>query len=273
MNVTKYLALFFLLVFTFGCEESISTEINKDIVVVQAFVYADQPVTDVSLTEVLPLGTEDTLAPPISNAEVYINKGDDSFLLSEDNNREGYYSYPGNDLIINSGDELTLQINVNGQNILAKTIVPPKPINLVLDSDTLLIPDIAEGIRMRDLPDIEKYSINLTWDNTDESYYYVVIENIEENPVPIDLQFGKFATRFVTEPSISSEYRASFRTITHFGRHLMILYRVNQEYVDLYESREQDSRNLNEPLTNIENGLGVFSAFASDSVYFYAIKE
>jgi len=53
----------------------------------------------------------------------------------------------------------------------------------------------------------------------------------------------------------------------------MILYRVNQEYVDLYKSRDQDSRNLNEPLTNIENGLGIFSAFANDSVYFYAIKE
>ncbi|MDA3862202.1 MAG: hypothetical protein PF445_13365 [Melioribacteraceae bacterium] len=53
----------------------------------------------------------------------------------------------------------------------------------------------------------------------------------------------------------------------------MVLYRVNKEYVDLYESRDQDSRNLNEPLTNIENGLGVFSAFASDSVYFNAVKE
>ena len=267
------IVMLFIMLFAFGCEESITTSVNSDIVVVQGFIYADQPVTDISLTEVLPLGSEDTLAPPISNAEVFISKGDNKYLLIANSEKEGFYYYPGNDLIINTGDELALEVNVNEQSLLAETVVPPKPTNVNLDSDTLLIPDIAEGVGMRYLPDLEGYSVNLSWDNFDESYYYVVIENIEENPVPIEVQFGKFASRFVSEPSISNEYRVSFRTVTHLGKHIMILYRVNQEYVDLYESRDQDSRNLNEPLTNIENGLGVFSAFASDSVYFYAVKE
>ncbi|MBC8181278.1 hypothetical protein H8E88_09140 [candidate division KSB1 bacterium] len=48
----------------------------------------------------------------------------------------------------------------------------------------------------------------------------------------------------------------------------MKVFRVNQEYGDLYQSRNQDSRDLNEPLTNIVNGLGVFSAFNCDSVFF-----
>lgn len=273
MKITKYITALLLLIFTIGCEENVSTEINKDIVVVQGFVYANQPITDISLTEVLPLGSEDTLAPPISNAEVFITKGDDKYLLIENSEKKGYYFYPANDLSVNTGDQLSLEVSVNNQTLFAETTVPPKPINIKIDSDTLVIPEIAEGVGMRFLPDLEEYSINLTWDNFDESYYYVVIENIEENPVPIDLQFGKFASRFISEPSVSSEYRVSFRTVTHLGKHLMILYRVNQEYVDLYESRDQDSRNLNEPLTNIENGLGVFSAFASDSVYFYVIKE
>ena len=37
--------------------------------------------------------------------------------------------------------------------------------------------------------------------------------------------------------------------------------------------KQQDSRDLNEPATNIENGLGVFSAFNCDSVFFYAMQE
>jgi hypothetical protein len=273
MNFIKYISVISLLIIAIGCEDNISTEINRDIVVVQGFIYADQPVTDISLTEVLPLGSEDTLAPPISNAEIFISKGEDKYLLIENSENAGFYLYPGNDLIINTGDKLSLEVNVNEQTLLSETTVPPKPTNIDLDSDTLLIPEIVEGVGMRYLPDLDIYSINLTWDNLDESYYYVVIENVEENPVPIEVQFGKFASRFVSEPSISNEYRVSFRTVTHFGKHIMILYRVNQEYVDLYESRDQDSRNLNEPLTNIENGLGVFSAFASDSVYFYAVKE
>jgi hypothetical protein len=39
------------------------------------------------------------------------------------------------------------------------------------------------------------------------------------------------------------------------------VYRINQEYADLYRTRQQDSRDLNEPLSNVVNGLGVFSAF------------
>lgn len=271
MNILKFAALIALVFTTFACEETITTSINKDLVVVQAFVYSDEPVKDISLTEVLPLGSLDTIAPPIINAEVFISDGINKYLLISDELRAGYYYYPNNDLIINSGDELVLEINYNNQQIVAKTTVPPKPQNLKLDSDTLLIPNVTTGIK--DLPDLDYYGATLSWDNLDNSYYYVVIQNVEENPTPIDLQFGKFATRFVSAPSISNEYKLSFRTITHLGRHLLVLYRVNQEYVDLYESRDQDSRNLNEPLTNIENGLGVFSAFASDSVYFNAIIE
>lgn len=271
INIIKYVISLFVIVFSFGCEDTITTTINRDLVVVQGFIYADEPVKDISLTEVLPLGSLDTLAPPITDAQVFITNGSNKYLLIADETRAGFYYNTESDLVINSGDELSLEVNYNEQSISAKTTVPPKPQNVNLVSDILPIPNVSTGIR--DLPDIDYYSTTLMWDNIDNSYYYVVIENIEENPEAIDIQFGKFASRFVSAPSISNEYRLSFRTVTHLGKHLMILYRVNQEYVDLYESREQDSRNLNEPLTNIENGLGVFSAFASDSVYFNAVKE
>ena len=59
----------------------------------------------------------------------------------------------------------------------------------------------------------------------------------------------------------------------HQGLESPRVYRINQEYADLYGSRQQDSRDLNEPLTNNRNGLGVFSAFNSQAVYFYARAE
>jgi hypothetical protein len=68
-------------------------------------------------------------------------------------------------------------------------------------------------------------------------------------------------------------YSINHRIIIHYGRHQVKLYRINQEYADLYMSRQQDSRDLNEPLTNIQNGLGVFSAFNSEIVYFDAVAE
>ena len=48
----------------------------------------------------------------------------------------------------------------------------------------------------------------------------------------------------------------------------MKLYRVNEEYADLYEGLNQDSRDLNEPPSNVRGALGVFSAFSADSAFF-----
>ncbi len=272
INLVSKIFLFLTIYISFGCEENVSTEIDKDLIVVQGFVYANQPVKDIYLSEVLSLGAEDTLAPPIINAEVIIKKGNNNYSLISDDNREGFYYYSGNDLIINSGDEIFLEVNIDDRKITAQTTVPSKPTNLLLDSGTLPIPEFTPGSGRRPT-DLESYNIKLTWDNSDNSYHYVTIDNIGQDPTFIDLNTGKFSSRFISEPSISSEYRVSFALITHLGEHRLILYKVNQEYVDLYESRDQDSRNLNEPLTNIENGLGVFSAFASDTVYFNAVKE
>ncbi len=51
------------------------------------------------------------------------------------------------------------------------------------------------------------------------------------------------------------------------------VYQINQEYADLYENREQDSRGLNEPPSNIKNALGVFSAFNSQEAFFEVVKD
>jgi hypothetical protein len=47
---------------------------------------------------------------------------------------------------------------------------------------------------------------------------------------------------------------------------------VNKEYEDLFNNLEQDSRDLNEPPSNITGALGIFTAFAADSVFFEIVK-
>ncbi len=51
------------------------------------------------------------------------------------------------------------------------------------------------------------------------------------------------------------------------------MYRINAEYAQLYGNRTQDSRDLNEPPSNIRNGLGVFSAFNISSVFFEVAEQ
>lgn len=79
---------------------------------------------------------------------------------------------------------------------------------------------------------------------------------------------------FTTTPT--QENVLSLRPLIHYtqyGTHKVTIYHVNEEYALLYETSTQDSRDLNEPYTNINNGLGIFSGFASQEVYFEVIKQ
>jgi len=98
----------------------------------------------------------------------------------------------------------------------------------------------------------------------------VVIDNLEADPeiLPTTEIFSRFAPRIIQRPTAGDSSRVRLLTLTHYGRHRLKLYRVNDEYADLYEGLNQDSRDLNEPPSNIHGALGVFSAFSADSIFF-----
>ncbi len=272
----KRLFLYFLS-FTFilfsSCEDDTIVNSSSNDIVVSAYLYANQPINDIQITSTLPLGSQDTIAPPVSDANVTIIKASKEYMLFSDVNRPGYYTYEANDLNILSGDVLDLVVEHNAEVVKSKTSVPQKPLNPELDDDQLVVPDFS-NFRFGDRPDPEETSISLTWTNEDDSYYYVVVESADESAEEIETGFGFGGGRFfISEPRQTDEFNINFGLLTHYGKQRLILYKVNEEYADLYESREQDSRNLNEPLTNIENGFGIFTAFASDTLFFNVVKE
>ena len=112
----------------------------------------------------------------------------------------------------------------------------------------------------------------MAWSNPTAGYFYVVIESIDSSR-----QFLRndsvFTRRFVSNPTNEASYTINNNSILYTGRQVLTLYHVNKEYADLYLSRQQDTYSLNEPLTNVHNGLGIFSAFASDSLYFSVVLE
>jgi hypothetical protein len=102
----------------------------------------------------------------------------------------------------------------------------------------------------------------------------VVVQNVDSVPVAFQSDtldsLGFRGASFLSSPFDDTMYVITFAQIKELGRHRVTLYRVNQEYVDLYDYRTQDSRNLNEPKTNVVNGLGIFTAVNCDSIFFYA---
>ena len=253
-----------------SCTGSNPVVTEGDDIVVQAYLFAHEPVDDNRLTSTVALDAESGQSPPVNDAQVALVKGSQRYALTPSPGDSGYYHYPGNDLFVEEGDHFTLEIQHNNRLITGETVVPEPPVNVALSSTVLDLFDPADS-QFGTFPDLESLTVEVSWDNEEGALFYLVIENIEQDPEAIEISF-KRPQDFISQPTQQDSFRINQGMVTHLGRHLVHIYRINQEYADLYESREQDSRDLNEPLTNINNSLGVFSAFNSQTVLFEVIE-
>ena len=99
------------------------------------------------------------------------------------------------------------------------------------------------------------------------------MDNVEVEATPLDNQAPALCNRFVSQPFADTSYTILPTIVTHFGRHDIVLFHVQTDYVLLYQSSGQDSRDLNEPYSNIKGGLGIFTAFNSDTASVYLVKK
>ena len=245
---------------------------TPDTFVVQAFLFAGEPVTDVTVTGVLPIDADSTaVAARIPDARIAILRDGERFDLAPTEGEPGWYHYPGDDLTVRVGDSFGLEAAYGGRTATAETVVPVPPRGLTLSAATMEAPQFGRpgGGGVPPGPAAEE-ALVLRWDNAASAYHYVVVDNLEPEPTPFqgnDL-LRAFAPRFIQRPTAADSSRVPARLLTHYGRHRVRLYRVNEEYADLYQGLDQDSRDLNEPPSNVRGALGVFSAFSADSAFF-----
>jgi len=276
--MNKYISAIGLLIvlITTACTEDNPFVPESDLVVIRGYLYANEPVTEIQLASTVGLGSEDSVGPPISDADVKLIKDGNTYQLEPTPGREGYYHYPGTDLSVNTGDNFRIEVIYYGKLAYAETVVPPAPVGVEITTTELVVQEFSMGGFGFRRPFMleDTTAMRVTWLNEDNSSYYVTLENVEINPQPIEtgLPFVR-PGRIISIPITGAEYIISLINVTHYGRHRAKVYRVNQEYVDLYGSRQQDTRDLNEPLTNVINGLGVFTAFNSDSAFFDVVHE
>ena len=251
-----------------SCEGVPDFELDDTIPVVEAFLYAGSPVDDIKITEVIPFASDIT-DNEVNGLDIEITWNGNSFPLVNAESGGGNYYYPGDDLEVISGETYEINFMYEADTISSFTRMPYAPTGLDLSTDSLGLPQIIDFFDIRDLAQNQNNRINVEWDNPKGDYYFLVIENVESNPEPIDLNdILPFNFEFVSTPTQDNFFTLiPFIHYTQFGTHRIILYRVNEEYALLYETIEQDSRDLNEPFTNIINGVGIFSGFASDTVY------
>ena len=245
-----------------------ATEPPDNEFVVEGFLYAGQPVDSILITASKALGDTDTVATPITNATVIVSKAGIDYQLASVGG--GYYSYPGADLTVNAGDIFQLRATAGGLTATAQTSVPYPPDSVTESSGVITVSLTTSGFGGRRLTGD---SIRIGWTNAAAQYYYVTLESLDSAAIQIATS-TRFSGRFrlITQPTTSDYYEITPQQIRVLGNHVAKVYRVNKEYADLYANRMQDSRDLNEPPTNISGGLGIFTAFNLQRVYFTVVE-
>tara|TARA_B100000745_G_scaffold145496_1_gene95200 strand:- start:1883 stop:2737 length:855 start_codon:yes stop_codon:yes gene_type:complete len=274
-NKLFFSALFSITILTLSCEDDLLPVPEADLIVVRGYLYAGQPVTDVIIASTLALDDESETAIPIDSAVVVLKRGAEEFVLAPvhsydttetDTTFSITYTYPDSDLVVAEGDTFILDINYGEQHLTSEAIVPAKPDSFSSNIDTMYVPSFDRNRDYIRWIFADSNIIRLNWDNPEDHFHYLLMDNVEEDPEPLEKTLPPRWRRFISEPFIDTSYAMRASTITHFGRHDIVLFHVQTDYVLLYQSSGQNSRDLNEPYNNINGGLGMFTAFNSDTV-------
>ena len=258
---------------TGGCDTTPTGLDSTDRVVVEAFLFANEAITEVFVGGTFALGGDPDSAAVINDADVRLVKNGVPYTLDAVGD-SGRYEYRGRDLVVEEGDVFLLEVDYYGRTAVGQTTVPPPPVGVAIESDTLFAPRFGP-LRRRSVPG--ERNTEVTWLNPDELWHFVVIESLEDSVSQIFpdqvLERIQRRFRFVSQPTLDPLFGVSVLMLEDMGEHQVRVYRVNEEYQELYENRTQDSRDLNEPPSNIRNGLGVFSAFNSVVVPFAVVRD
>lgn len=252
----------------FSCTKEDATNNDvTDVAVVQSYIEPNNPIR-VKLTKMLPfVEGGNTGVQTIDDAQVFIEHNGTSFLLSPIANKHGQYECLDNNLQIIASETYKLSFDYNDYTVMAITSIPTKPENTSLSTSVYYIDPNATGPGSS-APD----PMLVNWSNPDNEYHLVVVEYLESTYSPINAnldpalydQFRKVSTDPINDNSTNLTTR---QHLLFFGNYRIIIYKINEEYVNLYENISQSTLNMTEPTTNVENGVGIFSGMNSDTLF------
>tara|TARA_B100001559_G_scaffold254526_1_gene218483 strand:+ start:1201 stop:2004 length:804 start_codon:yes stop_codon:yes gene_type:complete len=260
-----------------SCDDETPIEDNY---VVEAFLFQGEKVDDIKIKETKLWNSDDTTDVIIDNASIKLYADGDEFNLSFDNIKHSYVLEEDIDII--SGNTYGIKVDFNNRVATAVTIVPTKPVGLRISNNKIVVPPLKLSPA---LPNIlanlfEDARTNIIWDNPTNEYHYLTIKYVGNQDDPIFTDdfpgaIGDFFSNFSLQsaPSQDELYNVICMSLKNYGKYLVTLYKINDDYVKLFESEVQDGTELNEPPSNIVNAFGIFTAFASDTISFEIVRK
>ncbi len=252
-----------------GCKKETNKEFT-DTPIIESYLEPNSFLT-ISVTRQIPFSSDvEYASDDINNLPINILYNNSTYLLTPIGNGK----YIDSSLIIKEGDNFNLSFKYNSKIVTAYTYIPSKPINIVQSATVIYMTrmDSTSGPPTSGtMPD----PVNITWDNTDASYYLVIVENMETTLDPIR-DFGDKeppGNRFKKSPTNSGSEEIRPMEFQYFGTHRIIIFHVLPDYAALYKENSTSSQNLTNPSTSIVNGYGIFTGLNSDTIYIEVAEE
>ncbi len=268
-RIIYFLSGVFIVLLSFtSCDNTSIDDFETDTIIVQSYLIAERSLDSFRVTQ--SIGYTDTTTDVKTIDDLIIEISDGTNTYSLESIGDGYYE--NSSLLIKEATNYSMQFQSGETIVTANTFVPEKK-EVTISPTEISISKVEAGVMMQ--PPTQTDPIDITWENSEGDYFYVLVENIESYPEYINENFGNSLgdRGFITEPSITSEYNVDTRReIQYFGTYRVVVYRVNPEYAALYSTAESTSSSIVEPPTNIENGLGIMTGISTDTVYFEVTK-
>lgn len=248
-----------------ACEQEDVASLDSKTAVVEGYLYAGQVADSIRITQSFAYSRTDSTLITLDGLSVVLEDGSQSHPLSSAGN--GYYRNPN--LAIASGRTYRMAFTWQGETVSAETFVPAKK-EAAISATEIEMSKISAGA-----PPVfgggQFQPVEVSWNNSEGDYYYVVIRNLEDNPEYINDRFPAGGERhpflFISRPQIMDFYAINpMRGLTQFGRHEVIVFRVNPEYAALYELTGGSSLSITQPPSNVKNGLGILTGVSSDTL-------
>lgn len=252
-------------------------------IVVEGYLFAHKPVS-IRLTESSPFGVDSTIWVP--NLQISLESSTGKKMVLNYSGKGEYVSKP-TEKVEGAGTSYTLTFTYKGKEVKAVTTIPEKPKQLKASSSKMIIPqEMIDGGNSNAIGSGGVIgggsgsnvgtTLTLSWLNPESHYYSVKIVNTSVNPEQIRvLPPGFLLDNLVGQiPPNQRNWMTLYSDQFYaYGRHALILLRLNTDYVALFDTENSTSLNLKTPPSLISNGLGIFTGVNSDTLYVDILKK
>lgn len=245
-----------------SCSSDDSCENYSDTPVVEGYITRGNSIK-VKVMRQTPFYAEANVSDDdINNLHVSVKSGDTIVQLTPMG--KGIYKDTAQEMLPETGVDYDLFFTFNNRLVTASTKILSKPENFCQSATSMAIEAFEMGEETV-FPD----PVVLSWENADQSYYMLVVKNIESNPSLINSNgMGNPPQRFFrNRPTQGSSMELEARYFQYYGTHRLILFHLNADYAALFSENGNTSVNMVNPATNIQNGLGIFTGLNSDTLY------